>query len=260
MDLIPEVIEGFHDIETEVDAKIGVVLILVGYLLVVFIERGMFPHSHNLNFNHENEEDESNEVGMSHSKKSHTGFHDENRPLFQRDNSLISPNLISPLILLIVLSIHAILEGIVLGLSEHEDAAVSLLVALLAHKPVETLTLGVLMTSNQVHKSNYILFIVLLSIMSPLGVVIGMSVEGGVVSPAVTASLTALAAGSFLFISTTEIIAEEFSSSKDAKGRLLRCFFLVLGVLLIVLINSFVGHDHSHGGDNHDHDHDHDHR
>lgn len=146
------------------------------------------------------------------------------------------------------LSVHALFEGIVLGLQTEESALISLILALVSHKPVEALSLGILMVKEQTNKAVYVLFIILFSAVTPLGCCIGMTLNSAGIPGYIVPGFTAFAIGSFLYIGTTEIIADEFHSSQSASGRWLRYISLLFGIGFIMVAQIWLAdhHDHHH--------------
>lgn len=137
-----------------------------------------------------------------------------------------------PAMLLVTFSIHGLLEGIVFGIQTAKSTTLSLLIAILVHKPVEALVLGVLMLRSKVSRWIYILFSTILALVTPIGVTLGILISGLNIPDLVIGSLTSLTIGSFLFISTTEIIAEEFQKKPNVG------YFIsyLVGVTLVLLL------------------------
>jgi zinc transporter ZupT len=156
--------------------------------------------------------------------------------------------LATPLFLLAALCVHGSLEGIAFGIQDTESAALSLLIAILAHKPVETLTLGTIMVREKISRWNYFMLTLLLSLITPIGITIGLAVNNLEIPPLLMGSLTALAVGSFFYLSTTEIIADEFHRHTMTKTDKLKRYISFLGGVLFILLLEigFGGHNHDH--------------
>lgn len=139
--------------------------------------------------------------------------------------------------LLATLSIHGLLEGIVFGIQTEKTTTLSFLIAILTHKPVEALILGILMVRSNISHRYYILFSAILSLVTPIGTIIGILLSSNLEIPAsVMGSLTSLTIGSFLFISTTEIIADEFNTPTNKWKYFISYLTGVTLVLLLELI------------------------
>ena len=81
-------------------------------------------------------------------------------------------------VLLIALSMHAIFEGIALGLSKEFSATLNIMLALILHKPAASFSLGVSITKsfkseNDVKKG--ILLLSLFALATPIGIMLGMA-------------------------------------------------------------------------------------
>jgi zinc transporter ZupT len=81
---------------------------------------------------------------------------------------------ITPYILLIALSFHGFFEGIALGLQESNKEALFLYIAIISHKWAESFTLGISFSKANIEKSTFIKLIILFSIFTPLGAILGL--------------------------------------------------------------------------------------
>lgn len=76
--------------------------------------------------------------------------------------------------LVLALSLHSLIEGMALGVQDGPDAAIKLFTALLVHKCVVLFSTGVQLARTHAHRLGVVVVaILLLSLMSPLGAVIG---------------------------------------------------------------------------------------
>lgn len=116
------------------------------------------------------------------------------------------------LVLLIALSMHALFEGIALGLTNDFSATINIMLALILHKPAAALSLGVSITKtfveNNEAKKGYLLLSIF-AIATPLGIMLGMMLQHS--SDIVEVVFNSFAGGTFLYISASEVIVEEFS-------------------------------------------------
>lgn len=247
--LIPEVQEGFSELDT--DYPVGFSIVIVGYLLIMMLEKIIFHHAHA----HDNHPVNS---------KSHKSKSEKSKLLVEEDDVDLETQkkntIITPLALTIALSIHSLFEGIVFGIQSNHANTLNVMIALISHKPIETLFTGIVMVKEKVSLVIFITFTIIIAISTPAGIGIGVGIQQNEETPELLfAVFTALAAGSFLYISTTEIIAEEFQQSRSARVRWTKFFFLLLGVAIILVSKIWLQDTHTHGEDDHDHDHDHDH-
>jgi len=243
--LIPEVQEGFSELDTQ-GYPIGFALVIVGYVLILLLEKVVFHHGHahgdlKVNSNKDHQEkskllEEEDDVDIETQKKN---------------------TIITPLALTIALSIHSLFEGIVFGIQKNHSSTLNVMIAIISHKPLETLFVAIVMVKEKVSNLVYILLIIAVGVSTPIGIGIGVVVQNSEAPALLFAVFTALAAGSFIYIATTEIIAEEFQASRKAPVRWTKFFFFLLGVGVILILKIWLEDPHSHG-DHDDHDHDHD--
>ena len=79
--------------------------------------------------------------------------------------------------LLIALSIHAVFEGMAIGLQENGNQIVYMFLAITFHKWVEALSLGI-KHINMKDRSYYFKVILIFSSMTPIGILIGIIFSG----------------------------------------------------------------------------------
>ena len=141
-----------------------------------------------------------------------------------------------PYILLLILSVHSIIAGTALGLEASIAGSFVLLFAVLAHKSFASFALGVSLHGANVDRTRARNLILFFSIMTPLGVAFGAALQSLLESDTIIlaeAIFDSLAAGTFLYVATLDILKESFES----KQHLLPKFLLVaLGFLLMALI------------------------
>ena len=81
-------------------------------------------------------------------------------------------------VLLIALSMHAIFEGIALGLTRETNAMINLMLGLILHKPPAAISMGVSISKNFVAKNEMkkgVMLLVIFALGTPVGVLIGMA-------------------------------------------------------------------------------------
>ncbi|MCE2611883.1 ZIP family metal transporter [Flavobacteriaceae bacterium D16] len=130
---------------------------------------------------------------------------------------------IFPWLLFISLSVHAFLEGV--PISENEP----ILYAVIIHKLPVALILSIFLVSSRIHSWQAALFMVLFSLMTPLGTYAAQS------SPGIEiyyVPLTAVVIGVFLHISTVIL----FESSKGHSFNLRKLLVILLGLFAAYLI------------------------
>ena len=79
--------------------------------------------------------------------------------------------------LLIALSMHAIFEGIALGLTKELSATLNIMLALALHKPAAAMSLGVSIAKKftDEEEKKGILLLVIFALATPIGIILGMA-------------------------------------------------------------------------------------
>eukprot|EP01126_Amoeba_proteus_P034836 TRINITY_DN3490_c0_g1_i1.p1 TRINITY_DN3490_c0_g1~~TRINITY_DN3490_c0_g1_i1.p1 ORF type:complete len:286 (+),score=41.73 TRINITY_DN3490_c0_g1_i1:264-1121(+) len=263
--MLPEVAEA--DEQSGIDYPLCYFFVVMGYLFILALEKVIFVHEHYpRNPEKHDRKETSGTSGRSKGEPAdHESDNDSELDVQHNEdnptpgpipNVAVSPphahsphtnSIATPLILLASLSIHSTLEGIVFGMQSDQSSALSLLIAILVHKPVETFTLGGIMIKERVSRGNYIFLSFCLSVVTPIGTAIGIGINQASLHILIFGGLKALTVGSFIYISTTEIIADEFhrhALSKLEKFNRLASFSF--GVLFILVLEIWMskGHDH----------------
>lgn len=104
-----------------------------------------------------------------------------------------------------MLSLHSLIAGSTLGISEYMAEAVIILVAILAHKSAEAFAFGMTCVSNAVPPKRMRQLAILFSLMTPMGILLGASFNFGHSAvahahPLLTVTLHAVGAGTFLYL------------------------------------------------------------
>mmetsp|Transcript_53466 Transcript_53466/g.124531 ORF Transcript_53466/g.124531 Transcript_53466/m.124531 type:complete len:293 (+) Transcript_53466:53-931(+) len=102
-------------------------------------------------------------------------------------------------VLLVALTLHSLMEGLCYGASEG-SAAFEIFLAILIHKGMAAFALGVAWIRSLPGWRSYLAATFLFALMTPIGILIGQSVEGSLAGSV----LTALAAGTFLYVGLIE--------------------------------------------------------
>lgn len=152
---------------------------------------------------------------------------------------------LTPYLLLLALSFHGLFEGIALGLQSDYKSTISLLLAILAHKWAEALTLGVSFTKAETEKSMFIKMITIFAVFTPFGVGIGMVL--GMCPIWVNSTFMSLSVGTFLYIGGSEIVVEEFSITRFKWAKFLM-YIVGGGFIAGLTIWEVAGGNHSHDG------------
>ncbi|XP_033749185.1 LOW QUALITY PROTEIN: zinc transporter ZIP1-like [Pecten maximus] len=137
---------------------------------------------------------------------------------------------IRAVILVIALSIHMIFEGMAIGLQNSASNTWTLVAAISVHKAVIVFSVALKMKEIVEGNLQIVLYILYLSLVSPIGIAIGIAVTStgsGNESMQNTSSgiLQSLAAGTFLYVTFFEILQKELSNGYS----LLKVFLTFLG-------------------------------
>ena len=138
---------------------------------------------------------------------------------------------ITPYILLIALSLHGLFEGIALGVMKTIRDLLFLLIAILAHKWAESLALGISFFKSGTERNIFIKMIVIFSLFSPSGIIIGILFSSA--GYLIEGILLSVSGGTFLYISASEVIVEEFAITKYKYKKF--AFYLLGGILVGIL-------------------------
>lgn len=132
------------------------------------------------------------------------------------------------------LFLHSLFEGMIVGTSKTITGTWLITAVIFAHKWIETLIVFVTLTSKGVDP---LIFILLLSISSPLGSLLGAIVT--LTSSTISSVYTALAAGTILYVSCIEVIPEVFNKKHDISV-FTKLLSFVVGIVTVSTL-TFVG-------------------
>ncbi|XP_078100812.1 zinc transporter ZIP3-like [Sander vitreus] len=130
--------------------------------------------------------------------------------------------------LVLALSAHSVFEGLALGLQEDGAKLGGLFLGVAVHETLAAVALGVSVAKASLGMKDAAKLGVTVSLMIPLGIVVGMGIESAqtLAGSVVSVVLQGLAAGTFLFVTFFEILSRELDDKRD---RLLKVLFLILG-------------------------------
>uniref|UniRef100_A0A0L8FVS5 Uncharacterized protein n=2 Tax=Octopus bimaculoides TaxID=37653 RepID=A0A0L8FVS5_OCTBM len=133
-------------------------------------------------------------------------------------------------LLLLALSLHTIFDGLTVGLEKTVNNIWAMFTAVIIHKILIGFTLGLQMFENAQWSVRRTIFLMLIfSLISPIGIVIGILIEDlnveSVTEHFVSALLKALATGTFMYVTFFEILGREISH--DATP--LQILFAIIG-------------------------------
>lgn len=149
------------------------------------------------------------------------------------------------LLIIIGLSLHEILEGVAIGLEETEGDVWSLFAAVATHKFVITFCVGLDMASNGVKPSLQICYMIILSLVSSIGIGVGMALSNGTSAGLVLTSLIlqGLAGGTLIYVAFFEVLERERTKPSN---KLMQWATVLLGFLFMIGLEALIP-EHEHG-------------
>ena len=118
---------------------------------------------------------------------------------------------ITPYILLLALGFHGLFEGMALGIQSSIEGTLFLFMAIAAHKWAASLTLGISFVKAKVSKKQLVLMVLIFALIGPVGVALGL-ILSTTANEYVEGIFLAISTGTFLYISCSEVIVEEFEN------------------------------------------------
>ena len=137
---------------------------------------------------------------------------------------------------LTALSIHSLLAGLALGAQPELKRALIISVAIIAHKSAAGFALGVSLTRSSLSTRQAWRLVALFAGATPVGGLLGAAVGAsfdGRIGAALEAAFLSIAAGTFVYVATFDILRDEFPAPG---GRLAKWGVLTLGVVSMGLL------------------------
>ncbi len=119
----------------------------------------------------------------------------------------------SPTALVVALSAHSVLAGLALGAQRLMASTLIIALAILAHKATAGLALGLTLERRGTDRRHSRRYLLLFAAMTPLGILAGLVGSGLLREGAglyFDATVSALAAGTFLYIASIDMLQDEF--------------------------------------------------
>lgn len=253
------------DLLRSIDAT--VMWVMAGFLFMFFLERFFHFHQHDapeepMSLVHAH----SVEHGHDEAQPADTGGHDGHAGHEAHDHAHAGGAMASEVSwssAAIGLTLHALIDGVAIAAAVRADAPHAAVVlagfgtalAVIVHKPFDSLTIGTLMAAAGQSRATRRLLNVLYSLVTPLGIVVSYSIAGLMADESlVLGRVLGFAAGAFICIASSDLLPELQFHGHDRPQLSLA---LVAGIAIAwatVLLEG--GHDH-HAGDDTDHVHEH---
>ena len=235
--LLPESQEKFYKLK--IKFPLAFLICILIYCLILYVEKVVFDP--NL-IKEENEKVTEQYISkridfkiIPFSSESNKETEDFNNDDESESNFLKKKSLYKPFILLFALGFHALFEGIAVGILEEFDSVLSLTLVIVAHKWAEGLSFGISFIKLELTKCQINLLLTIYSIIGPSGVLLGWLLSI-VANPFIQGIFLAASSGTFLYISCSEIIVEEFEKKKD---KCIKFLFLLLGAIMSAILAYF---------------------
>ena len=143
-------------------------------------------------------------------------------------------------VVLAALSLHSLLAGLALGAEDHFASALVIFLAIMAHKASAGFALGVSLVRSAMRTRRAWALLAVFAVSTPLGILLGALLNvvlDGRPEELLEASFLALAAGTFVYVATFDILRDEFL---DPVGRSGKWWLVCLGAGLMGLLALFV--------------------
>lgn len=147
-----------------------------------------------------------------------------------------NPNHAVPGVFVVILIIHALIEGGVIGVNQEFASALIIFFAIIAHKSSESFALAVVLNRKQVKIVQTIVIVSIFSLMTPLGIILGTAFAATTPSAGskfIMGGFNAFAAGTFLYMSTLHHVNHH---ERHHKGEGLLEFAFLFGGLLVMAV------------------------
>ncbi|KAE8633929.1 hypothetical protein XENTR_v10002153 [Xenopus tropicalis] len=242
--LLHVVAEALSSIATELSYiayPMGELILSLGFFFVLFIERIVLqfcyhsqpqqldgspvPATQNSPEANSTEKQEHPEEINNAAEVSHNHIH----------VNLHSYSSFRSLILFLSLSVHSVFEGLAIGLQSNYSSALQIAIAVLIHKGVIVFSLSLKLTQSKTRPLWLLVYVITLSLMSPIGITIGIIVtlKKTTIITLVQAVLEGIASGTFVYVTFLEILPQELNT---AEKPLLKLLFIALGFTAMAVI------------------------
>ena len=135
-------------------------------------------------------------------------------------------------LLLILLSIHSIIEGAVLGINLPKSDLILIFIAIFSHKSAAAFALGINMRTHHVSKNAMLWFLILFALMTPFGILLS-SMLSELAAPhdhtLPQVLFSAIAAGTFIYLALCKTISFE----QERPLEILPTLFFGLGIAIM---------------------------
>lgn len=150
------------------------------------------------------------------------------------------PSPLTAYAVLVALSAHSFVAGLALGAQPKISSALIISAAILAHKTTAGFALGVSLARGRLPRRRAWALLLVFAVATPLGILIGTVLDHTLEGPVqllIEATFLSLAAGTFAYIATIDILRDEFQEGQDQWSQWL---FVTLGAALMAVLAIWV--------------------
>lgn len=139
----------------------------------------------------------------------------------------------------VMLSIHSVMLGAALGLAHFNSMIIMIFLAIITHKWAESFAIAVQLNKSSMSTRTNLIFFILFSLMTPLGIYIGWYFGHGVETQSIVDPvLLAASAGTFLYLGTLHgleqcVMVERCCNLRDFS-------YVIIGFLIMALVAVYV--------------------
>lgn len=243
-----------HTDPDEPPFPIGFITVFIIYGLMLFIEKVAFPDIEHEkaesiyskeNDEEEEEEDDEEKKKVKEIKSPILRESDAQPAKEEKKEDMLSleitkgdktaKNKLNSYILMVALSFHTAFECLALGIQGDVNAAIILVIALVIHKWAEALTVGIAFIKGKLSTVAYYVLMVIFCALGPIGGVVGFFLTDNV-NELVQGILISVSVGTFLYISCSEVISEEFDNKEH---KYFKFFVFIIGGFCAFALNLF---------------------
>lgn len=144
-----------------------------------------------------------------------------------------------PYFLMMLLSIHSLLEGFVLGIEVNPKYALTIFIAILFHKGAEAFSITTNMLANNISKRSCIISLAFFSLVTPIGIIIGsfiLNINWIQTDNMIQPYFDALAAGTFIYMA---IENAHYKQNKNS-NKIILVILAILGFLAMSAISNII--------------------
>ncbi|MCI4383295.1 hypothetical protein PGIGA_G00024820 [Pangasianodon gigas] len=233
LDIIPDYLSDISAQlqDTDIDYPLAQFIMACGFFIVLIVERLV------LSCNERRSEETAPllpSAGHSHSH-SQRSVNDVESSSHHVHVDLQAHSSFRSFILFLSLSLHSVFEGLAIGLQTTDTKVLEICIAILVHKSIIVFSLSIKLIQSAIRPMWLVIYILVFSIMSPMGIAIGIGVSEAQLQMGalVQAVLEGLAAGTFVYITFLEILPHELNSPER---QLLKVLFILLGFSLMAFL------------------------